>query len=134
MKPRPTLRTIPARGRPPGQRDRKAGSLDSLATEFALLSQRRSRLMRQLELLERQHVAASGQLGRVESRMAVLGQRMALIPALRGKHLELVPEPPPPPPVRSRTAAGPAAAQAEPKPAPSGSAKAPPRRRMMLTY
>jgi len=131
MKSRPTLRTIPGRGRPIGRRDQRPGSLDSIAAEFALLAQRRSRLMRQIELLERQHAAAHAQLGRVEQRMGVLSRRMALVPTLERAALE--PEPPPPPPPPPPTTRGRIASAPPPPPAPSAP-KAPPRRRVLLTY
>jgi hypothetical protein len=67
----------PRRGRPAhGGQERHA--LEAIASEFALLAQRRARLERQLALLGRQAEAAAGNLARVERRMAALGPRMQL--------------------------------------------------------
>jgi hypothetical protein len=57
--------------------------LESVAAEFALLAQRRARMVRQMALLETQHNAAQQSLAVIERRMAVLSQQMiAVEPAL----------------------------------------------------
>ncbi len=68
----PTRRARPTHGRQEHQ------ALEALASEFALLAQRRARLERQLALLGRQAEAAAANLSRVERRMAALGPRMRL--------------------------------------------------------
>jgi len=77
--------------------DPRGAVLESVAAEFALLAQRRARMTRQIDLLQRQLTAASCTLNGVLTRMAVLAQRMDTIdPDLRGTLV--LPEPPPPPP------------------------------------
>ena len=99
----------PARRRPAGTgRDRL--SLEGISAEFALLAQRRARLLRQIELLARQAEAAEGNLSRVARRMAWLSARMV---ADCGPPQAAAPEPPPPPPPPpAPRAARPAAAPA----------------------
>ena len=116
----------PARRRPVGVgRDRL--SLEGISAEFALLAQRRARLIRQIELLARQAEAAEGNLGRVARRMAWLSARMV---ADCGPPQVAEPEPPPPPPV---TRAAPVATR--PGTARPSAAPAPARRRgLVLEY
>jgi hypothetical protein len=52
--------------------------LEAVASEFAMLAQRRGRLERQIALLARQAEAAVANLGRVERRMLALSARMKL--------------------------------------------------------
>ena len=115
----------PARRRPVGVgRDRL--SLEGISAEFALLAQRRARLIRQIELLARQAEAAEGNLGRVARRMAWLSARMV---ADCGPPQAAAPEPPPPPP-RAALAA-PAAARPGTRPP---AAPATRRRGLVLEY
>lgn len=100
----PRLRT-----RAPGTRatrfDPRQRRLESLAGEFALLTQRRARTLHQLELLDQQRAAAAANLDKVQSRLAWLVQHMdTLDPGLRDPagHAEPEPEPPPPPPSPAR--------------------------------
>jgi hypothetical protein len=66
------------------RRDARGGQLESVAAEFALLAQRRARLARQLDLLQRQLDAAAGSMSMVQARMGQLAQRMDQIdPGLR---------------------------------------------------
>jgi hypothetical protein len=66
------------------RRDPRAPMLESLAAEFALLAQRRARMTRQIDLLERQMRSASRCLAAVQGRMKVLNLEMArLDPDLR---------------------------------------------------
>lgn len=67
-------RTIPHRG----TRVRRADAtgpdrLESLSAAFALLAQRRARLMRQIDLLDRQQSAARASLEKVEAKLGELG-------------------------------------------------------------
>lgn len=117
----------PARRRPVGVgRDRL--SLEGISAEFALLAQRRARLIRQLELLARQAEAAEGNLGRVARRMAFLSTRM-VADCGHPEAAEPAPPPPLPPPTRAVLAA-PArpGARASAAPAPSR------RRGLVLEY
>jgi hypothetical protein len=92
------------RARAPGTRatrsDPRERRLESLAGEFALLAQRRTRTLHQLELLDQQRHAAAGALLKMQGRMAWLLRQMdALDPVLRDPQgLAPEPEPPPPPP------------------------------------
>ena len=99
MKPR-LLSSRPAVTRT-SRHDPRGVALESVAAEFALLAQRRSRLARQLDLLGRQLAAASTSMDAVQGRMAQLAQRIdGIDPDLR----PLNPAPPPAPapePVRS---------------------------------
>ena len=52
--------------------------LEAVASEFAMLAQRRGRLERQIALLGRQVEAAAANFGRVERRMLALSGRLAL--------------------------------------------------------
>ena len=52
--------------------------LEAVASEFAMLAQRRGRLERQIALLGRQAEAAVANFGRVERRMLALSARMTL--------------------------------------------------------
>ncbi len=74
--------------------------LESLAAEFALLVQRRTRAMHQLALLDQQYLSAERAIGKLQSRIAWLMQRMdALHPELRDPdNAAEAPEPVPPPP------------------------------------
>jgi hypothetical protein len=67
-------RTIPHRG----TRVRRADAtgpdrLESISAAFALLAQRRARLMRQIDLLDRQQSAARASLEKVEAKLGELG-------------------------------------------------------------
>jgi len=73
---RAPIRTGIARGTRTSIRQRGHAPLEALAAEFALLAQRRGRVRRQIELLERQRLAADATLRIVEQRMAVLSGRM----------------------------------------------------------
>ncbi len=96
------------RARAPGTRasryDPRERRLESLAGEFALLAQRRTRTLHQLELLDQQRGAAAGSLLKMQGRMAWLLMQMdALDPGLRDPHgAAAEPEPPPPPPPPAR--------------------------------
>jgi hypothetical protein len=76
--PRPprTLRTLPPRGSRLRRQVAATAKLEGVASEFALLAQRRARLHRQIELLERQLRAAGGTLSQVEARMHHLSAHM----------------------------------------------------------
>ncbi len=89
----------PFRGRAPGtrvmRRDGQKLRLESVAAEFALLAQRRARMVRQIALLETQHVAAGQRLGVIERRMAVLSRQMVAVePALAPQAASLSALPP----------------------------------------
>jgi len=94
---RAPLRTIPARGSRLTRRGGGEAPLESLAAEFALLAQRRGRVTRQLELLERQRVAASATLRLVENRLGVLS-RTIHAPVAEPMPLPQPMDLPPPPP------------------------------------
>jgi hypothetical protein len=96
--PRATIRALPPA--PTHRKPRAETALEGAAAEFALLAQRRARLRRQLDLLERQHTAATSVMAQVEARMALLSRRMA----------ELAPDPTPP-----AAPSAPAAPQATPQ-------------------
>lgn len=106
--PRAAIRAMPAA--PTHRKPRPETALEGSAAEFALLTQRRSRLRRQLDLLERQRGAAEGVMSQVEARLALLARRMAV----------LMPDAPDLPP--------------EPPPAPAPAPAAAPRRRAPLQY
>ena len=72
---------------------RAGQGLEALAAEFALLAQRRARMLRQVELLERQLGAAGTAFHQIEARMSVLGRRIGRLEAGFTP-----PSPPPPPP------------------------------------
>lgn len=97
MIPRPasrSARTRPVRGNLHQPR------LESLAAEFALLTQRRARAIHQINLLDQQRAAAADGFHKLQTRIAWLMQRMdALNPELREPEAaaEAEPEPPPPP-------------------------------------
>jgi hypothetical protein len=92
--------------RAPGTRTARADTrqrrMESLAAEFALLAQRRGRVVHQIDLLDQQREAAAAGLARMLARMAWLTQRMdALDPDLRagfetGPMLPPLPLQPPP--------------------------------------
>jgi hypothetical protein len=71
-----TLRTLPPRGSRLRRQVAATAKLEGVASEFALLAQRRARLHRQIELLERQLRAAGGTLTQVEARMHHLSAHM----------------------------------------------------------
>jgi len=79
--------------------------MESFAAEFALLAQRRARLVHQIDLLDQQREAAGNSFAKLQARMSWLVQRMdALDPELR-EGFEPEPEPvapPPPPPQAAR--------------------------------
>jgi hypothetical protein len=73
--------------------------LESLAAEFALLTQRRARAIHQLALLDQQRDAAATGFARLQQRIAWLVARMDdLNPELRDPSVLEPPEPAPPPP------------------------------------
>ncbi len=73
--------------------------LESLAAEFALLAQRRSRAVHQLETLDQQRAAAVFSFAKLERRIAWLVRHMDMIaPELRDPAILSEPEPEPPPP------------------------------------
>ena len=139
------------------RRDPHGAHMESMATEFALLAQRRTRLARQVDLLTHRLAAANASLQQVHARMGVLAQHMDTIdPALRPATLAQAPvarpeaaarppayAPPPPaykgplypPPKPAYQAAQPPfraqhglpAEQPAPDPKPIGRAKPPPR-------
>jgi hypothetical protein len=75
--------------------DPRGAALESVASEFALLAQRRARIARQLDLLGRQFNAAQSSLDAVHARMAWLASRIdGIDPSLRPV---LDPAPPLPP-------------------------------------
>ncbi|MBK1662550.1 hypothetical protein, partial [Paracraurococcus ruber] len=75
---RAPIRTIPSHGTRLRQHGAGEAPLESVAAEFALLAQRRARVARQIELLDRQRVAAGATLRLVEARLHHLSRRMAL--------------------------------------------------------
>jgi hypothetical protein len=100
--------------RAPGTRtsrtDTRQRRLESLAAEFALLAQRRTRAVRQIDLLDQQREAAAAGLAKLTARMGWLAQRMNAIDPdlLDPEATSLEPEPPPPPvavPERARKGA-----------------------------
>jgi hypothetical protein len=101
--------------RSPGTRtarsDTRQRRIESFAAEFALLAQRRARLVHQMDLLDQQREAAANSFGKLQARMSWLVQRMdALDPELREgfePEPELAPPPPPPPASRPIFAAAP---------------------------
>lgn len=118
MIPRPITRS-------PGTRtarvDTRQRALESLAAEFALLAQRRARVVHQIELLDQQRDAAANGFAKLQSRMSWLAHKMdALDPELRDGQLEMAPEPEPEPelpPMRPlRAAAKPAPVEKAPPP------------------
>jgi hypothetical protein len=102
MMPRPPMRAP----RPRGARATKhQPRLESLAAEFALLTQRRARAIHQLALLDQQRAAAGLNFDRLQARITWLMQRMdALNPELRGLDDVPPPEPEPPPKAPSQAA------------------------------
>ena len=80
--------------------------LESLAAEFALLTQRRSRAVHQLETLDQQRAAAAFSFAKLERRIAWLVRHMDMLaPELRDPDILAAPEPePPPPPPRTKGA------------------------------
>ena len=73
--------------------------LESMAAEFALLAQRRSRAVHQLETLDQQRAAAAFSFAKLERRIAWLVRHMDMIaPELRDPTILSEPEPEPPPP------------------------------------
>jgi chromosome segregation ATPase len=99
MIPRPITRS-------PGTRvsraDTRQRQLESLAAEFALLAQRRARVVHQLDLLDQQREAAATGFARLQSRLTWLMEQMdAIDPELRPTlEAQRPPEPEPPPPPR----------------------------------
>lgn len=92
--------------------------LEALAAEFALLAQRRARMLRQIELLERQLAAAGASFHQIEARMSVLGRRIGRLEAgFTAPAPQPAPPPPPPPPEPVRPAPRPRfVARARPAP------------------
>lgn len=82
------------------RRDPRSPMLESLAAEFALLAQRRARMARQIDLLDRQIQAANTGLAAVQARMQSLTKEMAKAEPsilIRQAAAPLPPPPPPPP-------------------------------------
>lgn len=121
------MRPAAPRQRPPGTRLSARGAgpqrLESAAAEYAMLAQRRARLLRQIDLLERQRHSADAGFQALEQRMATLSRQMMAPPAPPGQPLAQ-PGMPAPPPVAPPPAA-------EPGPTP---AAAPRRRGVVLEY
>lgn len=93
---RAPIRTMLARGTRLKRSGAGEAPLEAVAAEFALLAQRRARVARQIELLERQRTAAAATLRMVESRLAGLSRRMR-VPG-DGTAAPALPEPPAPQP------------------------------------
>jgi len=91
MRPRP-VRVNARRGTRLARHDTHEFRLEAVAAEFALNAQRRARLARQIDLLDRQRQGAMNSLAQVEARMAILQRRM------RGAEEAPPPEPAPPAP------------------------------------
>jgi hypothetical protein len=113
--------------------------LEAAAAEFALLAQRRTRLTRQIDLLDRQRHAAGAAFAQLDARMSILGRRLARLdpsfdqaPGLPALPPPMPPPPPPPPPTPVRTVVRPASRLA-PRPQPKPVA-APRRRGVTLEY
>jgi hypothetical protein len=119
---RPPLRTAGSRPSRTAARTARPGtgavSLESMAAEFALLTQRQARIARQLALLGRQHAAAVATQRGVEARMAILARRMGLATGSASTAVPLAPNP-----------SGPDAPAAAPAPRPAGR-----RRGLLLEY
>jgi len=110
--------------------------LEALAAEFALLAQRRGRITRQIELLDRQRIAAAATLHQVEARLTALSRKMHA-PAPEPAPVA-APEPLPPPPARFLPTRASRGAPAAPQPAPAAESpdRPPPRwkRGLVLEY
>lgn len=106
----PRLRLLRAPGTRAARFDPRQRQLESLAGEFALLAQRRARIVHQLQLLDQQRAAAADTLHKVLSRLAWLLEHIdALDPELRDPEAFAAPEPepePPPPPRSLKPAIG----------------------------
>jgi hypothetical protein len=76
--PQPRLR---APGTRLGRRNSGPQRLESVAAEFAMLAQRRARLMRQIDLLDRQRRAADDSFAILDRRMVQLSRMMAVADA-----------------------------------------------------
>ena len=72
--------------------------LEAVASEFALLAQRRARMLRQIELLDRQRHAADAAFQRLDTRMSILGRRLARLDAGITQPAAPPAAPPSPPP------------------------------------
>jgi hypothetical protein len=78
--------------------DARPQRIESLAAEFALLAQRRARLVQQMDLLDRQRETAAAGFNKLQARMAWLARKIdALDPELREEHGKAVVAPPPAP-------------------------------------
>ncbi len=75
MRPRP-LRVPARRGTRLARHDTHEFRLEAVAAEFALNAQRRAKLVRQIELLDRQRAGAASSLAQIEARLVVLQRRM----------------------------------------------------------
>jgi hypothetical protein len=85
--------------------DPRGAQMEGMATEFALLAQRRTRLARQVDLLAHRLAAAHASLRQVQARMATLAQHIDHVdPALRPAAVPPLPVPPSAPPARPRAA------------------------------
>lgn len=119
---RAPLRTIPTHGTRLRRRNSGEAPLEALAAEFALLAQRRGRVTRQIELLDRQRIAAAATLKLVETRLTALSRKMHAPIAEAAAASATAPEPParlPPSRVgRAATTAPTAAAEPTDRPAP----------------
>ncbi len=91
--------TMPARRVAASRGGRERLSLETIASEFALLAQRRGRLQRQIDLLARQSEAACANLGRVELRMQALTTRMGVAATAPAPLPSVAADPAMPPPV-----------------------------------
>jgi hypothetical protein len=101
MRPRLIIRAPGTRAARVDTRQRR---IESLAAEFALLAQRRARVVHQMDLLDQQREAAAIGFNKLQVRMAWLAQKMhALDPDLHETdtpaEVAAPPPPPPPPPV-----------------------------------
>jgi hypothetical protein len=133
---RAPLRTIPTHGTRLRRRNSGEVPLEALAAEFALLAQRRGRVTRQIELLDRQRIAASAPLRQVEARLTALSRKMHA-PVAEPVPVA-APEPLPPAPARFLPTRGSRSAPAEAPPtaAAEGPERPPPRwkRGLVLEY
>lgn len=109
--------------------------LESLSAAFALLAQRRARLLRQIELLGRQQSAARASLAKIEAKLAELSGHITALPA--SDPATRVAPPTAPAPQARRVAAAPGQAvplQRGPEPAAPGAAPVRRTRSVLLTY
>lgn len=118
----------PSSQRAPGtrvQRPHAHRGLEAVASEFALLAQRRARMLRQIELLDRQRQAADAAFQCLDARMTILGRRLARLDVGMAPPAAALPLPVPPPPEPVRRVSRAEPALQVPPPAPPAS-RAPP--------